>query len=526
VVGLVLFGVALRVAGTWTDAFSLWLDEALWAKRLVSAPLHTLTIRPIGLMWTTKQLVTFFGATEFWLRLPSLLGSVLTLALAPYVASQLLESKRARVLLVFLFALQPALIDFAKEFKPYSFEVFVHVLPVALYLRHRQTGRPGPLFALCALLPALFLFAYNLAFAFPSLLLLACHAAYRAERRSRSLAIVIVSGALCLVTVAVVYRSLLVKVHREGTADYWGDKYGVFYTDEAKSEATSIYGRVPDGLISWTLTKYADMAAIGGLRRDRWKTPDGFPVAVLGEWRAIERLGWLAFSLLGTAALVRARRFRELALLLGPLLPLIAANWLGKWPLGAFRTNLFICVYMLPLAALGFEAAVKGAKWRGRIAAAWVLLVTVLPGFAFGFDWHLHKRTWTRDHHARAILTRLYELRSEELAKDPQATRERLFLDLHTSETHEYYLEVHPEFRSRFAAFFAKNFQTAGVSGATAAYRGKLTAALSRGGESIWVVVSRPADIPTTRQALNQAGRILHAEQFGEGHALFHVSPK
>jgi hypothetical protein len=440
-------GVFLRLNGYLGEQISLWLDEALWAQRFVSKPILSLGIRPAGFVWLTRCVVSVLGASELGFRFLPNVAALASLMLMPYVASQLLVSRALRVLLVLLFAIHPVLVDFANEFKPYSFEVLIHLLPIALYLRYEQTRRAGYVYALLAYLPVAFLCAYNMAFAFPGLLLLAARAAWGSSLRRNLLLTALLSGLLCAGLAGGIYKLALSNVTSERkTENYWGKKYDVFYRPSEE-----------ESRVDWTAKKYGDMAAMIGLRRELWHDPGKLPATFAAELGSVDRWLWIALSLAGLVALWKRRR-PELLLFVLPVLMLVLVNAVGKWPFGAFRTNVFMSVYLFPVPLLGLELLAADSTRRQRVLLAAVLLTSVVPGFLFGFDWRGHKLMWTRDHYQRQVIERLYELRQAELRDRPDAPPARLVLDLHTYESHDYYLQLHPTFRAKYGDYFAKNF--------------------------------------------------------------------
>lgn len=489
-------GVFLRLNGYLGHRVSFWLDEALWAPRFVSWPLLSLGIRPVGFVWLTRGLVSLFGATEVWFRFLPNVGAVGSLLLVPYVASRLLESRALRVLLVLLFAVHPALVDFANEFKPYSFEVLVHLAPIALYLRYEETQRRRHLYWLLGYLPLSFLLAYNMAFAFPGLLLLGLRAALRSpERRGRLVAAVLLSGALCAGLGVAVYTTALRKVTSEQRSEsYWGKKYDVFYRAAAE-----------ESRVDWTLSKYADLAAMIGMRRQLWDDPGKMPPRVAAELGSVDRWLWVTLYLAGLLALAR-RRPLSLLLFAAPIFVLLVLNAVGKWPFGAFRTNLFTSAYLFPVPVMGLQLLAGSSPMRRRIWLGLVTCTCLLPGFLFGFDWHGHKRTWTRDHYEREVLDTLYRLRRDQLAARPDAPRARLVLDLHTHESHAYYLQVHPDYRAKYARFFAENFTVDEVG--SNALVGKVQQRL-RGKEPVWVVASKESATDALLKFAKSKTRIL-----------------
>jgi hypothetical protein len=498
-------GVFLRLNGYLGRTISLWLDEALWAPRFLERPLLELGIRPLGFVWLTRLVVQLGGASEAWFRfLPNLAG-LASLALMPFVACRLLAARPLRLLLVLLFAIHPALVDLSNEFKPYSFEVLVHLLPLALFLRFEQTQGTGWLWALLGYLPVSFLLAYNVAFAFPGLLLLCCWRCWRAGRRSLLVA-TLVCGLLCGATSLGVYKALLSGIAREDrTESYWGKKYDVFYrSSEERSR------------VDWTVDKYADMAALIGLRRQLWSDYGRLPVRIAQELGSLERWLWIALYGCGVVALWR-RRAGELLLLVAPLGVLVLLNALGKWPLGAFRTNLFTAVYLFPVPFMGLQLLSDQSRTLGRALTAMVVVLSVAPGFLFGFDWHGHKRTWTRDHHQREVIERIYELRRQQLAKTPNLPRARLVLDLHTYESHEYYLNVHPEFSAKYRKFFQANFIQDNVGSNTLVSRAKQRL---RGSEPVWMVASKTSSSEAIEDLAKSGVEVLARERIADQHLI------
>jgi Dolichyl-phosphate-mannose-protein mannosyltransferase len=489
-------GTFLRLNGYLGPQISFWLDEALWAPRFVEWPLLKLGIRPIGFVWLTRQIVSAFGASELAFRFLPNLGGVLSLWLMPYVAARLLDSRPWRVLLVALFALHPGLIDLSKEFKPYSFEVLIHLSLLALYLRYLETRAVGYVYALLASLPVAFLLAYNVAFALPGILLLVLWTAFKGRQRKLVLA-TLLSGALTAGVVFGANHFFLSKIEKGGeTESYWGKKYNLFYLAETGQSR-----------LRWTLAASGDMAAVIGLRRDMWEDEGGLAQPFVGRLQRIDRWLWITLTLLGTVALLRRKREQALLWLL-PLVTVVAVNALGKWPLGQFRTNLFACVYLFPLPVLALEMLVAA---RARlIAGALSALVGahLLLGFAFGFHWGDRKGIWCQSGYSREVLATLYELRAER----PRARRARLVLDLYSSKAFDYYLRLHPTFSERYRGF-SKQFAVDKVSSS------KLISAMERRLKqpgTVYVVAAKETSVRALDRTTVIPGRALRKRRINE----------
>jgi hypothetical protein len=509
-----VLGVFLRVNGWLGHHISFWMDEALWASRLLHRPLINLGIRPIGFVAITRALVRLFGATEVWFRFLPAMGAIGSLLLMPYVASRLVKSQWLRVLMVFMFAIQPALIDYANEFKPYSWEVLVHLIPVALYLRFRETEKQTWLYALLGYLPVSFLLAYNMALAFPGLLLLCLWHSWRAPERRRLVTATLLSGALCAGLGLLMFHLSLNKVTKEErTESYWGKKYDVFF------EKTESLSRV-----DWTIQKFDDMASFISLRREYWVDSGKISEQKARELVSADRLFWVSLSFAGLWALWRQRR-DLLMVLFAPLVVMMLGNFAGKWPLGAFRTNLFVLVYTVPLPFLGMELLAVSRRIALAIGTLAVTL-TIIPGFRFGFDWHGHKRTFTRDFYEREVIAKLYAYRKQQLAKDPDLARAQLLLEPHTWYPNEFYLHDHPQFREKYEKFFADNFIVDKVG--SGLLNGKLGTRLRRGKgkQGLWLVSSAKRDFDTLKRGAERTTDVVISEQIADEHLIMYVEPK
>lgn len=507
---VLLLGTFLRLNGYLGTQISFWLDEALWAPRFVDWPLLKLGIRPIGFVWLTRQIVSTFGATEVAFRFLPNAGGVLSLWLMPYVASQLLNRRGLRVLLVLLFALHPGLIDLAKEFKPYSFEVLVHLSLLALYLRYRQTQEVRYLYWLLGSLPVAFLLAYNVAFALPGALLLGLWAAFVGRRR-KLLVATLLSGVLCAGVVFGANHFFLAKIEKGGqTESYWGKKYNLFY--RAQSGQTRL---------GWTLESAGDMAAVIGLRRDMWEDDGRLAQPLVGRLQRADRWMWIGLTLLGIVALVRKRREQALLWLL-PLAAVVIVNAIGKWPLGQFRTNLFTCVYLFPLPVLALELLLElRVRSLGWALSALIGLHVVL-GFSYGFHWGDRKRIWCQSGYSREVLAALYELRSEQRAERPRVKRARLVLDLYSHKAFDYYLKLHPTLSQRYKDF-RKQFAVDKVTS------GKLQSAMQRRLRqpgALYVVAAKETSVRAVETATDTLARTVRKKRINDRVLILFISEK
>lgn len=414
--GLVVFaaGVAFRSWGVLFGTFDFWADEAWWATLTTRIALTESGIRPIGYMWLSQHLAAF-NNPELMLRLPSYLAGIGTMLCVYLAARRLLTLRMLALLALCLVALNPKLIAFAKEFKPYSLETFVHsglLLWALVCYQRRRMGVAFPAVALAAL-P----FCYNIMFLYPGLAL-AMLALSRIWHRVTPLQwAAIASASVLLVLFLHGFASEAL-----GTAErarFWGEKYGVF--PPADAEALSVVG--------WYL-------------RNTWHL-----VTMPGGTTMVAKIAFGVSFLVGVGALVAARLFTPLALLVGPLVLVLLANGLGYWPYGPFRTNIFLFPYFILVACYGLDRLAAHRRLRAfAIAAAVILFASMVPLEPRALTMK-HARDWA----PAPQLTKVLDEMQDRLAADPRPAANAIIADWHAWRPLEYYLERSPRGRDTYA---------------------------------------------------------------------------
>jgi hypothetical protein len=336
VFAVVAAGVVLRFLGVLPVPLDFWADEAWWATLLATGEYAEYGFRPFGYMALCKALLAA-GPPEIMLRLPSVLGAVAGLLCLWRCAELSLRTRVAVLFALLLAAFHPKLLAFAKEFKPYAFEVFVYsaLLYWSLACLSRGASRRGLAVAALIALP----FCYPVVFLYPAIATVIVGEKPKILRRMTLRHWVWTS--LVVVPILVIARYWLFETTGAGSNWLlWGTKYDVFPVD------TGLLGG-----IAWYARKTWSLATLPGAL-------DGMPVA----GQAVFGLCYIG----GVAVLAAARRWRELLLLAGPLLGALAANMAGFWPYGAFRANLFLIPGTLLVAA----HAVDWVALR-HVVAAW-----------------------------------------------------------------------------------------------------------------------------------------------------------
>jgi hypothetical protein len=435
---VVATGLFLRVRGYLFAASAFWLDECSWAMMLVEEPIRELAIRPIAFLAISKGLGQLFGLTELSLRaLPWLAGMATTLLAVP-LSQRLFRSPAARLLFVFIIALHPCAIDFSKEFKPYSVSLYLHLSLALLALQYFQTRSRAALTALLLIAASGTLFAQDILFAYPSAFLLVGFTAWRTNRK-HFVAVAATAGFIVLLLVA---QDLMFWRHAVTRDDVstWTEKYSVFYARDT--------GETP---FRWALDRYLGMSAFPGFRRTLWR-PWFFEHDLLDTFASVDEVIWCCLHFVGLFVLLR-RRHVEAVVLLVPLVTLWFFNLIRLWPIGVFRTNLFILVYVAGIACMALDAL--PAKLPRFVQALPALVLVLLPLALFDRAWSAQKQALTFSSAFPDTLKELLRLKRENAGR-----RETLLLDRRSCAPFRYYTEFQPRVSRRLRPALDAEFDT------------------------------------------------------------------
>jgi hypothetical protein len=322
---------------------------------------------------------------------------------------------RVAVLFVLLLAVvHPNLVVFAKEFKPYSVEVFVYSALTfwALLCLRRGRASAGFLAASVVAIP----FCYPVVFLYPAIAL-----AFAGERLAGLRQFTMgrrMAALLVAVSVLLLLHLFLFEFLEAGPSRWlWGTKYGVFPID------TGFFG----GLTWYAQKTWSLMSLPGALEGMPAYTRPLFGIAYAG----------------GVAVMLAARRQRELALLCAPLVAAALANLLGYWPYGAFRANLFLIPGALLVIGQGLDWL--AAERRARFVAH-ALLVGVLVA-AVSVDPASYHTKLSKHWAAAPQLTQVLEEIDRRRRRGPDTLTNVILADWHSWRPISYYLRDYPGLR-------------------------------------------------------------------------------
>jgi len=434
---LVLLGIGLRMRGYVFDTHGLWFDEAAWARNLFYRPLIDSLIRPPGFMLLSLALAKALGPSEAVLRGLSWVAGLGSVVLSVPLSRRLSRQPAARLLFVAIVCLHPAVIDLAKEFKPYSLSLFLHLALLFVVLRYAVSHSRRELVVALALANLSLLFGQDLIFAMPGAFLVLLAAAYRHDR-SR-VPWICVFAVTAVVVIGLQYWFLWRRIPASET-HYWGHKYDVFYTSDS-----------PDGFVGWWFHHYAGVAKMPGMRHELWSIP-GLESEVVTLLSRVDGWLWCAIHVAGLARLVFTRRYELVALTMLPIVVHFVFNALGYWPGGSFRTNLFLVAYTAAIAAAAVEW-LPAFRWRGAALVPACALV-VLPLALFDEKWNARKETFASDNDFPVVMRKLGEF----IERDPEAPPAPLHLRHDKCLLYTYYATLHPKLSKRPGRLLAEHF--------------------------------------------------------------------
>jgi hypothetical protein len=355
---LILAGVVARIV-QYAQRRPLYIDDVQLMLNIVARGYRDL-LRPLALeqsapalfLWAQRFVVHLLGVSDATFTLLPLLVGLATLPMAWLVARRIAD-RETSMLAVAMLAISPALIYYATSAKQYEMDVFVAVVLSWLGLRALEAPERrsrwlaaigGGALALTLSMPALFVLG-GVWFAW------ALSEPIRSTTRGRVL--LGVSGALWGATFATMYLTMYSAVsHNEYMRRFW---YGAYMSSQPTLSAAIQY-----------LAKGLQLAL--------------YDVDSATPWLLVGALSLL--MIVGIAALVRARRFGIVALLVVPVLLAVAASALGQWIL-ITRFMLYSAPFVALLVAHGVVVSarrlVRTPRYREGLVIAGGLALLALP---------------------------------------------------------------------------------------------------------------------------------------------------
>ena len=343
---LILLGVAIRVIGFVSNR-SLWLDEAMLGLNILDRsfagllrPLDYNQGAPVGFLLLVKAVTVLWGEHEYALRLVPLIAGLASLPLFYLVARRCLKENEALVALGFFVILEP-LIYYSSELKQYGVDVAftLAILLSGLIVLQDSRFRPGGYVRLAVVGAVAVWFSHPCVFVLAGVCVALCLTARSNASRAAALAAAVPGGACFLAHYLLFMRNL---------------------------------GANEKLMASWEERFLQLPLSPGALRQDARLVLDLFEFPL-----GFSEIGLAVLAFVAGVSLLGRRDLRVSGLLAGPVILLLVASLLHKYPF-ASRPLLFVVPVLLLFIAVGVAYLLEVTRRDARIVGYAFLLLLVL----------------------------------------------------------------------------------------------------------------------------------------------------
>jgi hypothetical protein len=398
---ILTMGCFLRLHCYLNPNTSLWADEAnvvVWFLNdgFFRTLFELIPNRPTGYMVFSFFLMKAYNM-DWVIKLSSFIPSGASLGIAYLLSRRIFQSRLASLVAVWMISINPQLIFFGNEFKPYALEFFLHLLTLytsVKYVQERSMASLGLVLASCFL--SIFL-TLNIMFALPSFLIVLTMISLR-ERKYDHLFVILLSALAFLIYLALIAGFLWshIETGTRQTAQFYGNKYQTFYVGDDLLEQLGWYFQKTGELI------YRSLEAKVFL----------FPSVNLSPFlTGIYSLFYLA----GLVVYALRKKYEYLLLFLLPVLVAVSFNFLGLIPYGPDRVNLYLFAYF-PLPALLAVDSLYSMKSKALKALFSIGILFFFFGLQFPYqpDFFKYKLYWSSQTFTKQAIRYIHENRRKE----------------------------------------------------------------------------------------------------------------
>ena len=167
------YAIYLRCVNTFSgNTIGLWYDEG-FVSSMISANIfktimHLGLVRPILYLLITKGSIFICGNNEYAFRLPSIIFSILSIALFLHLVRSIISDRLVQLVVVFLFLFNPYIINQSGEAKAYSYEILLYLVVFVCLLRYMKSNRQSYLILLMSISILTPILSNTLVFILPS----------------------------------------------------------------------------------------------------------------------------------------------------------------------------------------------------------------------------------------------------------------------------------------------------------------------------------------------------------------------
>jgi hypothetical protein len=319
------------------------------------------------------------------------------------------------------------------------------------------------------------------------------------RRDKLKLGVAVVGG---LVTIGVLlWMYVTLHADRAPRTDYWGNKYDIFFVGEGLTAR-----------LWWLGEKTYELFSFPGHLKVFW-----FEASYPNPYLAALQVG---MCLGGLVAIAVCRKWLYALLWVSPWLVTIALNFIGKWPYGVFRTNLFLLAYSLPLGLIGLHALQQWLAGRfhrplaGRLRGSHivptfcVLLALLCLPFRISYFSIKPVETLAATQSTRRAMEIIADVERHGRSPFGERTgRDLLLMDSHAYANYRFYRDVHAETKNDLGPFLEQKLRPK-KGGYGPGPLLKHMEIQSRWG--FWLIVSKPSLVEPAREQALRLCRVAH----------------
>jgi len=502
IVSIILLGVYLRVLGYHNPSF--WLDEA-WRANIVSATnwfeeLVGNKRAPNALGYISINVfLSRLHNSETVLRLSSLVPSILAVLLVFLIAKNLFKTKLVIMLATFSMAINPDLINYAKELKPFSLELLCHLTVIYFFILFWKSEKDKYLYMTFLTGFGSALVAANTVFLFPGIFLLLLNKYFR-EGNKKMLLIVFLVALLLLCTLILQYVFIWSTSRHDLLVQHWKHNFYLrrpFTVDILKWLFEQFLSSIRHFLNSNTFFSIPLLNAAYGIM---------LPI-VYG---------------LGIIFLMIKKKAEWLILFLSPVIILISFNLLKIWPIGSIYVNIFMIFYLSTVTMFGLDYLIEANKGKIRVALISGIVIFFFI-FQFPFDFKNYQEkplledmkgaiTYIHDAHASKPHEQCLGIQANDM-------KDTLCLSWLSAPAFKYYTQYHHDFSKKYGDYFRDHFNVIRYKGRAPDYVNEKSKEILGKNRNTWFLFShfRTYEIGALREEIG-----LEKKKF-PGVAVFYI---
>jgi len=347
VVLIIVFGVLLRSKGLFL--LSLYIDDfwrvaAVTSSDIIGALKGLLNPQPPGFLLVTSIIAKIYN-TPFTLKLTSYIPSIAALPFAYLLGKKLFTHRISALLLLIAIAFNSHFIEHANYLKPYSFEVFSHIILLYVYTRRDVLMQP------LNIEPYIFtvvlaLFALNIHFVLPGIFIYDIFLRKKQFPHS-SVKPAFIGLLICLFSAFSHFTFIYSTIDVTKASQAWSMDVHNVHTFFRETFT------IP-GYLKWLTRETLNLFY------------NSVYIFVRIPQEAIQNLLlkiWIFFTVSGLVCAIIKRKYFLLSVLSLLWITVLIFNAYKVWPYGMKRVNLFLMVY-IPILPVFFIDVILGIVFR------------------------------------------------------------------------------------------------------------------------------------------------------------------